>query len=144
MDSVDNKPSFRAAFKARHAVIPVSGYYEWQTTANGKQPYYFQAENSSHYLWLAGLWEPRHALQTDDSDGSFTLITQEAAGIPASVHPRMPIFLAEDEIETWLTLSAGPSMPFLLTRSLPAISVQPVSKRVNTPREDDEGLIAPL
>ena len=36
LDTVDSKPSFRAAFKTRHAVIPMAGYYEWQATAQGK------------------------------------------------------------------------------------------------------------
>jgi putative SOS response-associated peptidase YedK len=33
------KPSFRAAFKQRHCLIPVDGFYEWKTTGSKKQPY---------------------------------------------------------------------------------------------------------
>ena len=143
LETVDDKPSFRAAFKARHAAVPVSGYYEWQATANGKQPYYFHAENARP-LWIAGLWEPRHALQTDASTGTFTLITQAAEGLPASIHSRMPVFLDVLDLENWLSLPAGPSMPFLLTRTLPELRVHPVSKRVNAGRDDDAGLIEPV
>lgn len=141
IETVHEKPSFRAAFKTRHAVIPMSGYYEWQTTPEGKQPYYFQAEKFSATLWVAGLWEPRHALQTDTSSGSFTLITQEAEGLPATIHNRMPVFMEAHDVQEWLSLRPGPSMPFLLTRSLPALKVHAVSKRVNNGREDDAGLI---
>ena len=144
LDTVDDKPSFRAAFKTRHAVIPMAGYYEWQKTPEGKQPYYIQAEKSNETLWVAGLWEPRHALQTDTSHGTFTIITQPAEGLPASVHTRMPIFLANQDVEQWLSLKPGPSMPFLLTRSLPALKVHPVSKRVNAARDDDAELIEPV
>ena len=34
------KPSFRAAFKARRCLIPATGFYEWQKTDGAKQPYH--------------------------------------------------------------------------------------------------------
>jgi len=39
-ETVTEKPSFREAFKRTRCLIPVSGYYEWQDTPSGKQPYY--------------------------------------------------------------------------------------------------------
>ena len=144
LDTVDSKPSFRAAFKTRHAVVPMAGYYEWQATAQGKQPYYFQPERGVDSLWAVALWEPRHALQTDASSGTFTLITQPAEGLPASIHNRMPILLEERDVDKWLSLKPGPSLPFLLTRTLPALKVYPVAKRVNAARDDDAGLIEAL
>ena len=144
IESITEKPFYHAAFKARHAVIPMSGYYEWQATPEGKQPYYFQSEKHAATLWVAGLWEPRHVLQTDASSGTFTLITQEADGLPASIHNRMPVFIEASDVEQWLSLRPGPSMPFLLTRTLPELKVHAVSKRVNNGREDDAALIEPL
>jgi putative SOS response-associated peptidase YedK len=144
LDTVDSKPSFRAAFKSRHAVVPMAGYYEWLATPDGKQPYYFQPERGVDSLWAVGLWEPRHALQTDDSTGTFTLITQEADGLPATIHKRMPILLEERDVDIWLSLKPGPSLPFLLTRQLPALKVHPVTKRVNRGIDDDAALIEPV
>ena len=144
LDTVDSKPSFRAAFKTRHAVVPMAGYYEWQATAQGKQPYYFQPERGVDSLWAVALWEPRHALQTDASSGTFTIITQPAEGLPASIHNRMPILLEERDVDKWLSLKPGPSLPFLLTRTLPALKVYPVAKRVKAARDDDAGLIEAL
>jgi SOS response associated peptidase (SRAP) len=40
-EAVAQKPTFRDAFKRTRCLIPASGYYEWQDTADGKQPYYF-------------------------------------------------------------------------------------------------------
>jgi putative SOS response-associated peptidase YedK len=144
IETVDDKPAFRAAFKARHAVIPMAGYYEWKASETGKQPFYLRAENPHDTLWVAGLWEPKHALQTDTSAGSFTLITQPAEGLAAEVHSRMPVFLEQRDVDHWLGLSRGPSMPFLLTRPTPALKVFPVSKRVNKGVDDDAGLIEPI
>jgi len=41
VETVADKPMFRASFKARRCIIPASGYYEWQDTERGKQPWYF-------------------------------------------------------------------------------------------------------
>ena len=40
-ETVTEKAIFRSAFKNSRCLIPVSGYYEWQTTPEGKQPFYF-------------------------------------------------------------------------------------------------------
>ena len=42
-ETVETKPVFRDAFKRTRCLIPMSGYYEWQETAGGKQPWYFTA-----------------------------------------------------------------------------------------------------
>ena len=47
VETVMTKPFFREPFKHSRCLIPVSGYYEWQDTAKGKQPLYFTAR------WLA-------------------------------------------------------------------------------------------
>ena len=41
LETVADKPSFRAAFKQRHVIIPATGYYEWRPIENGtKQAYH--------------------------------------------------------------------------------------------------------
>jgi SOS response associated peptidase (SRAP) len=44
-ETVATKPMFRSAFKRNRCLIPVSGYYEWQDTPGGKQPWYFTARD---------------------------------------------------------------------------------------------------
>jgi putative SOS response-associated peptidase YedK len=38
IETVTTKPLFREPFKHTRRLIPVSGYYEWQDTPNGKHP----------------------------------------------------------------------------------------------------------
>jgi putative SOS response-associated peptidase YedK len=52
-ETVAEKIFFREAFKRRRCLIPVSGYYEWQDTPNGKQPRYFTARDGSPALTTA-------------------------------------------------------------------------------------------
>ena len=36
-ETVLEKPSFRAAFRSRRALVPATGYFEWQTLESGKK-----------------------------------------------------------------------------------------------------------
>jgi len=38
-EGLAEKPSFRAAFRARRCLVPADGFYEWQATPQGKRPY---------------------------------------------------------------------------------------------------------
>ena len=56
-ETVETKPAFRDAFKRTRCLIPMSGYYEWQNTPGGKQPWYFTAADGLPLLTAAGLWD---------------------------------------------------------------------------------------
>jgi putative SOS response-associated peptidase YedK len=49
-ETVETKPFFRDAFRRTRCLIQMSGYYEWQATAGGKQPWYFTARDGSPIL----------------------------------------------------------------------------------------------
>ena len=51
-ETVETKPAFRDAFKRTRCLIPMSGYYEWQNTPGGKQPWYFTAAMACHFSQL--------------------------------------------------------------------------------------------
>jgi len=46
-ETVAENPMFTVSFKRRRCPIPASGYYEWHTTAEGKQRYYFTPPKGS-------------------------------------------------------------------------------------------------
>ena len=46
-ETVHKMPLFREAFAKRRALIPATGFFEWQKRADGKQPYRFVARTSS-------------------------------------------------------------------------------------------------
>src|SRR5690606_3074614 len=39
-ETVDQKPSFRTAFKRRRCLVVADGWYEWQAAGGAKQPYH--------------------------------------------------------------------------------------------------------
>ena len=55
-ETIDEKPSFKQPFKKRRCLLPVTGYYEWETRSDGKQPVYYSKRDGDLFC-LAGLWE---------------------------------------------------------------------------------------
>jgi len=148
-ETVADKPSFRAAFKRRRCLVPVSGFYEWQKQGRTKQPYYITAEEGG-LLAIAGLWE-----YWEGADGSAlescTLLTTEANELMTPLHNRMPVFIAPEDFDEWLGDGKEESRRYLeslqhLLRPAPAdlLTAYPVSSYVSNARNEGESCIAPL
>src|SRR3990172_6232139 len=54
-ETVAEKPSFRNAFRHRHCLVPMSGFFEWSKRGIHKQPY-FIALGDQRVMAVAGLW----------------------------------------------------------------------------------------
>jgi putative SOS response-associated peptidase YedK len=135
-ETVAEKPFFRGAFKRKRCLIPISGYYEWQDTPGGKQPWYFTPRDGSPALTVAGLWDEWTDKETGKPLKSCTMIITEPNEFVAEVHDRMPVLLAEDDYDPWLRAEAG----IELLKPAPNNLLQkwPVSRRVNSSRADDD------
>lgn len=134
IETVAVKPAFRAAWRApRRCLVPMAGYYEWRDERDGKQPY-FIARADGETLYAAGLWEPRHRLQDEDSDGSVTIITRDAVDSAGEVHDRMPVFLDAELAREWMTVGTDDAMAMLRAATVPEISVSRVGRQINSSR----------
>src|SRR6266496_2626710 len=132
----------RDAFRRNRCLIPASGYYEWQTTPEGKQPYYITPRNGS-VLTFAGLWEEWRDRVNDETIASCTILITDANKFTRTIHDRMPVILEQENIGPWLTGEAGTQ----LLKSAPedTLRMWPVSKRVSKPgNTDDATLIEPV
>lgn len=97
-ETLSQRPAYRDAYKHRRCLIPASGFYEWQTTTHGKQPYYIHRKDDG-LLAFAGLWE---YWESEHIINSCTIITTDANPLLQSIHDRMPVILAEQDHATWL------------------------------------------
>jgi putative SOS response-associated peptidase YedK len=89
-ETVHTTRMFREAFAKRRALIPATGFFEWQKRADGKQPYRFQREDLEPFAF-AGLWE---FARLDGKDIlSAAIIVGEPNPLAAAVHDRMPVIL---------------------------------------------------
>jgi putative SOS response-associated peptidase YedK len=136
-ETVMEKPSFRGAFKHRPCLIPVSGFYEW---TKDKQPYYFQVQERQLFA-LAGLWSSWN--NGEDELITCTIITTKANTEAAKVHHRMPVIIQPQNYDSWLGELDDRKQ---LLDTLPEVNLElyPVSKKVNSPKNDTLECIKPI
>ncbi|MCZ6748683.1 MAG: SOS response-associated peptidase [SAR324 cluster bacterium] len=143
-ETAAEKPSFRAAFRRRRCLVPVSGYYEWQKTGGPKQPYFIRMGDGGVFAF-AGLWESWSSPEGSEID-SCTILTMAPNERMAAIHDRMPVILPPERYDAWLDTGQTHSAPALdLIRSIPeeALTAIPVTPHVNNPRHEGPECIAP-
>lgn len=103
VESVSDKPAFRAAYAKRRCLVPADGWYEWQvidgTSGPAKQPMYMTPADG-HVLAFAGLYEFWRSEAATLS--TCTIITTPSVGALGEIHDRMPLVLARDSWARWL------------------------------------------
>ncbi len=139
-ETAAEKPTFRAAFHRRRCLIPTDGFYEWQKVEGGKQPYWISRSDGAPFVF-AGLWET-----WGDSHGSevvsFAILTTTAAESIRPIHHRMPVILDRPNFAAWLDPKETPKAALFTPEQAPEMTARPVSRRVNSPRNDDAACLA--
>jgi putative SOS response-associated peptidase YedK len=148
VEKITDAATWRGPWKrGQRCILPALGFYEWQVLVDGKnkQPYYITL-NDQDIFGFAGLWD-----SSAGADGikieSCTIVTMPANKLMAEIHNakhRMPAILAKEDRDTWLT--ATPEEAFTVIKQYPDTHMvaTPVSRRVNTPKNNDAELIAPI
>jgi putative SOS response-associated peptidase YedK len=141
-ETVSEKPSFRSAFKKRRCLILADGFYEWQKTDNGKQPFYIKMEDDSPFAF-AGLWE---IWKDEEEIRSCTIITTEANNLMDEIHHRMPVILHPEDYGMWLDPDFDEKEPLTsLLKPYPSDTMEAytVSRRVNKPSNNEPSVVEP-
>lgn len=140
VETVREKPSFRAAFKHRRCLIPATGFFEWAKYEKGKQA--FNIHHPDHRLFaFAGLWEQwQHETETLYS---CTIITTAATAFMQAIHDRMPVIIRPEHYQQWLDKNTDADQAFGLldNQAYADLVATPVSSWVNNPLHDDERCI---
>jgi putative SOS response-associated peptidase YedK len=137
-ETVEEKPSFRAAYRKRRCLVLADGFYEWRKVAGGKTPYFISLASGEPFAF-AGLWEDWHAKDSDDSVQSATIITTSANDFMSQLHDRMPVVLAQETVDQWL--DGDDKVLSKVAEHSPALRAWPVDRRVNNARNEGEDLI---
>lgn len=140
VETVEEKPMFRAAFRSRRCLVPASGYFEWRVEVDGKQPYFIHAPDRSAVLF-AGLWEPWRSPGAEDWTRSFTIITGAPGKVSGDIHDRQPVIVPPDIIEAWLTAPAADALQLLASVPEAPLQYYPVPKAVGSPRNKGPELV---
>ena len=130
---------FRTHLTQRRCIIPAAGFYEWRDE-QGKQPYFFHRRDGQA-LMLAGIWD--EAEYKGDRRPAFAILTDEPNALIAPYHDRMPVALADDQLDAWLDLSQPAPLDLPLMLDLDAFAVRPMNRAVNSVRVKNLAAIDP-
>ena len=145
-ETVDTKPMFRAAFKKRSCIVPMSGFFEWKKLNDGgKQPYFIHAPNRS-VLLCAGLWEAWKPRGNEDSDWirTFTILTGPPGHVSGDIHDRQPVILPATSLGSWIDGSVDQARQLLVHLPEADLACYPVSKAVGSVRNQGPDLVQEL
>jgi putative SOS response-associated peptidase YedK len=81
-EMASEKLSFRTPFKHRRRLVLTDGFYEWQRTPDGTQPYYIRMKDGSPFAF-ADFWE---IWRNVEEIRSCTTITTEANELVGEIH----------------------------------------------------------
>ena len=144
-ETLEEKPSFKNAFRNRRCLVPSTGFFEWKrdgrdTPGHIPTPWHIRMKNGDAFCF-AGLWD-----KWVSSDGeivhTFTIITTSPNILMEKIHDRMPVILHRDDEQRWISAQPDPSLVELL-KPYPAEMMEawPVSKLVNSPKIDEPEII---
>lgn len=144
-ETVNEKPSFRGAFRHRRCLIPADSFYEWQRQPSGrKQPFRLYPASGDVFAF-AGLWETWMGADGSEVETCSILTTDASADI-AAIHHRMPVILAPEDFAAWFDPEARPKdlMPLLTAAPFGSVDVYPVSPDVGKVQNDGPYLHDPV
>jgi putative SOS response-associated peptidase YedK len=144
-ESLSQKPAFRDAFARRRCLVPADGFYEWKRAGKTKQPHFIHPAPRRAFAF-AGLWASWRA---PDQTWviSYTIVTCPASPLVAPLHDRMPVVVAPEDFDRWLTREPldPDALQDIVAPSGPAgWTIEPVSEAVNRVENDGPECLAPM
>jgi len=140
-ETIADKPAYRTAFSRRRCLVPASGFYEWRKNDEGTKTPYYISRTDGLPLAMAGIWDTW--AKGDEPLHSFSVVTTDANDFMRDLHHRMPVILERDALESWLDQEADKNELQRLLMQPVATELQawPVSRKVNSPLNDEPGLV---
>lgn len=149
-DTAATKPAFRKSFREKRCAIPADGFYEWTGDKKFRRPIWFHLPNNEIFRF-AGLFEEGVDAKSQKTFRTFTILTADARGAVKGIHDRMPVILPPDLAEEWVSHRPAKTnsdvdqlQELLHSAPLPPLVATEVSRRVNSPRNDDPALLDPI
>ncbi len=142
VETAAEKPSFRTPMRRRRALIPATGWYEWEGVERPKTPYYIH-EDEEELFAFAGLWD-----QWRVDEGitllTCTILTTSAVGPAKHLHHRMPVRLPKPHWDQWLDWDVKPDLTLSTMLGSDDLEYYDVDRGVNSGRAQGPQLIHPL
>ena len=140
-DTIDEKPSFRGAFRHGRCLMPADAFYEWKAKGQGpKQPYLIRRRDGQCFAMaaIASDWMGADGSEID----TVAVVTTDANDTLMPIHHRMPVILEEKDWDTWLDPETRAQDAQKLLRPAPddLMEAIPIGTRINRVANDDPSL----
>lgn len=149
------KPMWRGPMRHARCLMPAEGWYEWQALAvpdprTGeikvqKQPHFIRRSDGKLVCFAAlfSEWTPAAGAPPRLS---CAILTRDAAPSVHGVHDRMPVVMPDAAFPQWLdrVIEKPEQVAALIASAQTDFEHYPVSRRLNTARDDAEDMIRPL
>ena len=145
-EEITEKLSYAQAFQRRRCVVPLSGFYEWKREGRRKRPFAIHLREGP-IMSVAAVWERWQPAGATAPLQSFSIVTTRANPLMAWIHDRMPVILAESDVELWLDPDVREQERLLpLVRPCPPewLTAFEVSTAVNSPTHDSPDVLRPI
>jgi putative SOS response-associated peptidase YedK len=142
-ETINEKRSFKEAFRKKRCLVLANGYYEWQKSGKRRIPMYIRLKDHSLFSF-AGIYgdgiSPEGTKIT-----SCSIITTTPNELTKEIHDRMPVILSHSQEKSWLSKSQQPDDLQEMLKPYPADEMEAyqVSTKVNTIRNKTIANIEP-
>ncbi|MCP4316821.1 MAG: SOS response-associated peptidase [Hyphomicrobiales bacterium] len=100
-ETVLDKASFRGPMRHFRALVPASGFYEWQREGRSRPQAYWVRPRDGGLVAFAGLMDSLLAPDGSEID-SGAILTTKANEVISYIHHRMPVVIQPDDFDRWL------------------------------------------
>lgn len=124
-ETVMEKPSFRNAMRRRRCLVPADGYYEWSGEEGKPKTCYYVQRRDRALFAFGGIWE--HWMGADGSEiETAALMTIAPNRELSDIHDRMPVIIARNDYETWLTGDVDDAAKLIRSAPNDTFTLEPV------------------
>ena len=141
-ETVAKTPMFKDAFAKRRCLVPVTAYYEWRHDPSGKTPFAI-AYKDGEPIAFGGVWDEWHS-PDGETLRTFATMTTEANAELALIQERMPVIIEKADWRIWLGEEEGHVEALLTPLPFDRFRVWPISRKVNSVKNDGPELLDPL
>lgn len=122
---------FKPLWEHGRAVVPADGWFEWQKSGAGKQPYFIYHRDRQP-LFFAVIGKP--PFDREHGREGFVIVTAASNQGMVDIHDRRPLVLTADAVREWLSQDTSPARAADIARdsALPesAFTWHPVTAKV--------------
>lgn len=143
-ETAREKPSFRASFLRRRALMPADAFYEWHREGRVSTPWMIRSADGAPVAFPA-LWETWEGPEGSAVD-TVALITTASQAPLATIHPRSPVILSRGLWAEWLDPETKTERAEAMLKAplADSIVVSRISKAVNKAANDGPEVQAPF